>query len=834
MEKSDYNIAGYNLTNCYPNCKFNFYFNSNNDYICTNNSGCPPNMRYLIDGQKQCIETCKGTKYLYEFRKKCFEACPIESVPFSNATGNYCKSFCPLEKPFEFIDEEVCTSFCTIMEIYDKLCVTNYKGNNSEEITDLIFSNIRDDITDSFNYSFITSNQSVIIEQSNVAFEITSTKTSTANKISRIDLGKCETYLKQLYEIKNDAPLYILKVDAYIPDKEGPKVEYEIYYPFNGVNLYPLDLANCEGMGIEITFPINITEENLDLYNKNSKFYTDICYTYTSDNGTDIILIDRQNEFYEKKRNVCEEDCALKGYDKLTGTAECSSEIKLNIPIISEIKVDKNKLFKFMNIKTIANFKVMTCVKLFFSFKGIIKNIGFYVSFVTMIMYIICIVLFYLKGFDFLKLKINEIVLAKTNLKKSESRPLKKTKKNLFQIYLETKGINLESIKEEGNEHGKGNKFNNINSEKKIDCIKLENNNINNNKAIKEKDNKIEIIPQNKKIYNIESHYEKEEEENIKKRKPKISKNKKENQFGDINLSIPHNFLNRHKNTNRINSKLNDQLKERAKFSDSTLSKKPLIKNTKDSDLFNYKKNFALNEEIKGKEKEILGYTNVELDDLGYKKAIKFDHGTYLEYYFSLLSSKHLIIRIFEKNDYNSRIIKLFLCFFNFISCYAVNALFFSDETMHKIYEDGGDFNIIYQLPQIVYSTIISFIIDTITNYLANSQDNILDLKHEKKLKNIEDKAKSTLMALQIKFIGFFFISFLFLLLFWYYLGCFCAVYKNTQYHLIKDTLISFGTGNLYPLAINLIPGLFRIPSLSKPSKNNKLKYKFSKFISIF
>ena len=64
------------------------------------------------------------------------------------------------------------------------------------------------------------------------------------------------------------------------------------------------------------------------------------------------------------------------------------------------------------------------------------------------------------------KLKINEIVLAKTNLKKSESRPLKKTKKNLFQIYLETKGINLESIKEEGNEHGKGNKFNNINSEK--------------------------------------------------------------------------------------------------------------------------------------------------------------------------------------------------------------------------------------------------------------------------------------------------------------------------------------------------------------------------------
>ena len=41
--------------------------------------------------------------------------------------------------------------------------------------------------------------------------------------------------------------------------------------------------------------------------------------------------------------------------------------------------------------------------------------------------------------------------------------------------------------------------------------------------------------------------------------------------------------------------------------------------------------------------------------------------------------------------------------------------------------------------------------------------------------------------------------------------------------HLIKDTLISFGFSLFYPFGIYLLPGLFRIPSLSK--KNNKRNY---------
>ena len=80
----------------------------------------------------------------------------------------------------------------------------------------------------------------------------------------------------------------------------------------------------------------------------------------------------------------------------------------------------------------------------------------------------------------------------------------------------------------------------------------------------------------------------------------------------------------------------------------------------------------------------------------------------------------------------------------------------------------------------------------------------------------------------------FFILSFIFLIFFWYYLSCFCAVYRNTQIYLIEDTLISFATSLLYPFAIVSLPGLFRIPSLRDANQNKECLYIFSKIIQLF
>ena len=74
-----------------------------------------------------------------------------------------------------------------------------------------------------------------------------------------------------------------------------------------------------------------------------------------------------------------------------------------------------------------------------------------------------------------------------------------------------------------------------------------------------------------------------------------------------------------------------------------------------------------------------------ELNQMDYKDAIKSDKRTYFDYYLSLLRTKNLVFFSFwPMFDYNSKILKIFLFFFNFTLSFFVNALFFSDEKCIK------------------------------------------------------------------------------------------------------------------------------------------------------
>ena len=152
---------------------------------------------------------------------------------------------------------------------------------------------------------------------------------------------------------------------------------------------------------------------------------------------------------------------------------------------------------------------------------------------------------------------------------------------------------------------------------------------------------------------------------------------------------------------------------------------------------------------------------------------------------------------------------------------------------MHKIYEEEGVFNIIYQIPQIIYSSLISTLINFILKNLSLSQSYILEIKREKAFKILSTKISNVMKCLKIKFFLYFILSFLFLLIFWYYISCFCVVYTNTQIHLIKDTFISFSLSLLYPFLISLIPGFLRIDSLKDENKNKEIMYKISKILQL-
>ena len=190
-----------------------------------------------------------------------------------------------------------------------------------------------------------------------------------------------------------------------------------------------------------------------------------------------------------------------------------------------------------------------------------------------------------------------------------------------------------------------------------------------------------------------------------------------------------------------------------------------------------------------------------------------------------------LIFTFFVNYDYNIKIIKIALFSFLFGLNYAINALFFNDSSMHQIYVDEGEFNFIYQLPQIIYSTIISNIIIIVMKILSLSEKDILKIKKEKK--ETIKKSIEIIKILKIKFILFFSICFAFLIFFWIYLGAFCAVYINTQLYLIKDTLISLVVTLIYPFVISILPGIFRIPAITAKNKDKQLFYKLSKIMQL-
>ena len=203
-------------------------------------------------------------------------------------------------------------------------------------------------------------------------------------------------------------------------------------------------------------------------------------------------------------------------------------------------------------------------------------------------------------------------------------------------------------------------------------------------------------------------------------------------------------------------------------------------------------------------------------------------------YYISLLRTNHDIsFTFFYNEDYNSKIIKIDLFAFSLTLSFAMNAIFFNDETMHKIYEDEGSFNLIYNLPQIIYSSIISGVLLYFLKLLALSEDLILKFKSNKSTEQLNAREKSLKKCIKIKLIFYFILSTFFLLFFWYYISMFCAIYVNTQIHLIKDTLISFIMSYISPVFIYLIPGLFRIPALSKHRKKRTWLYNISKLLQM-
>ena len=609
---------------------------------------------------------------------------------------------------------------------------------NYLETEKLIFDKINISILiNKFNKSYIEAGNDIELKEDTILYTLTSTNNQKNNilknkNITSINFTNCEKILQDVYNITGNMPLYIAKIEVEEPGMKIPKIEYEVFYPlYNNDTLYKLNLSKCEGIYIDISNPVQI-QGDISKYNKSSDYYKDICSKSISDSGTDITLKDRQNIFVQNNMTLCEEDCNLIEYNYTSEKAKCSCLVKISLPLIKDIKFDKEKLYKsFVDIENTMNIKLLKCYKKVFRGMNFKNNFGFIIYMTLIFFYFITLFLFWFKYYFILFDKIKNISVAKNN------------------IFKQIRTIN------------KGSLINALNQPSK-NLIKKKSKR---NKKTKEK--------------KVKNNFVKENNKSLKKRNITDNKNKRDKS----NLALLNN---------------NNEIKRIIKKYDNVLS-----------------------------------YNDYELNKLKYKDAITDDKRTYIEYYISLLRSNNLLIFSFycNNNDYNSQIIKIYLFFFLFSIHLTINALFFNDSTIHEIYIDEGEFNFIYQIPNIIYSSVISIGISFLVKYLSLSEKNIVEMKQEKNGNYFENKVNKLRKILKIKFILFFILSFILLIISSFYIICFCEIYINTQLHLIKDTIISFCLSFLYPFFICLLPGLLRLPALQDKNKDKEYIYKLSQFL---
>ena len=229
----------------------------------------------------------------------------------------------------------------------------------------------------------------------------------------------------------------------------------------------------------------------------------------------------------------------------------------------------------------------------------------------------------------------------------------------------------------------------------------------------------------------------------------------------------------------------------------------------------------------------IKSYNDYDMNNLDYNDALIQDNRSFCQMYKSFIKTKQpILFTFFLQNDYNSKIIKICLFIANFNLEYTINALFFNDATMHKIYKDRGEYNFIYQIPQIIYSFLISLAITKLISLFILSEEKISKVIRTNNLEK-ENKINDLFKKSIWKLILFFIFIIILHLLFFYYLSSFCGVYKNTQSKLIINTMIDFAISLfVYSYIFCLIPCTMRYYSLRGINKDRKYLYKVSNILS--
>ena len=822
------------------------------------------NTAEISDSFKNTAEITDSVKNTFEISDSVKNTNKIsDTIIVSNEVTNQISNTNDISNSISYINENSDSILDTIITCNkEELIDENIDSNNflSNEQIKEIFNNLT-----IYSITCKNTNENIIIQAQNAIFELSTVdfqKYYDNTNFSSVDLGECENVLRERHTIPKENPLLILKLDIKKNETKSTYVQYEVY---DSVSLQKLNLEYCKNLNLKIIIYVpaqldstsislyeNLKEWGYNLFDSGDPFYHDVCTLFTNKYGTDVVIEDRRKDYYLPYNNIqlCQEGCDFNSYDKLVKKAECYCNGQTNLVItdITKLHLDKDIIAdSFLDTIKNSNFRVLKCYNKAFDFTTFLTNLGRIILTLILVIFLALMILYFIKE----KKKINEkisyilkdklvIFSGRTNNKpksKIKKKKIKKSKKHSVAFNLDNNKIK-ENIDNDNKNIYKINVKRNTIDDSYSNIKNNKKNKRNRTKKISKKQSAQNLVNRNFKIDNDNSI-----ENNFSGPPKRVKRKLRINSSTNINTN--NNLIS--SNTNKlIDSHTNGNVSSYNENKINSPLTKIKIASKKDNayDINDYKSKVMEKESIKNKindndigdeDKSIyINMNDQELNTLEYEKALIYDKRSYFQYYWSLLKKKQLILFTFyPQNDYNLITLKISLFLLGFSLYFTINAFFFSDDSMHKIYVDRGIYNFVYQIPQILYSSVVSTIINMILKNLSLSEKNIIELKQEKDETVFLEKSNNISKYLVKKFLIFFILSTLLLLFFWYFISCFCGVYVNTQIIFIKNTFTSFALSMIYPFGLNLLPGMFRIPALRDEKKEKNCLYKISGYVAM-
>ena len=222
-------------------------------------------------------------------------------------------------------------------------------------------------------------------------------------------------------------------------------------------------------------------------------------------------------------------------------------------------------------------------------------------------------------------------------------------------------------------------------------------------------------------------------------------------------------------------------------------------------------------------------FNNSEINFLEYKYSCDYDRRTFMQIFSSILKEENNIIYSFSfcANDYNLSLVKFSFLIIQIILLITFSCLFFVNDIIIKIYDKKYKIDrIIYLLKPIIFTFVISLLINILLKALSKINNNVIDIKNEKL------KYKDGLTKIRLKLIFYFSVSFIFMSFGWILVSCFGLIFRTIQIKILICAGFILVANFILQIIFCFIIASLRMCSLNSEKKGHRCLYNFSTILT--